>query len=552
MPAFFPECRWTFFLVTGITYSASLFPPLSRIVFSVNILERVNHFAHAPVRMAVFFGVLTFLLRLPFLFRYDLFFGSDHAISYLTALRILRGIHEFYFPGTDYHATMEAYFMALLLKIFGPSIPLAATVGLLEWSIAVGLGVFLLIRATTPFHGLVAGLVAAVSVPYTLIYVIVPFIGYPASFLITLLLLWEVYVILERGPSSFRFLLFGFTIGISLFIAKQCVPGIATALLCLLLFRTPAWNIRHLLHFITLGPAGIGFVTGYFPEIWYRFHHVNYRSFSSVAAPKLMVQNCWGSMKAMLAYFDAHPISRIPEDIYFYHSIPFKLTRPADVFDILFVFLAAAVLIYMLIRTWLSWRHNNPALFLLTALYFVNLAAVIISRESQGNIFNARRFLHTSAISFSLLTGLFLVECWERFRHWGRWLILGFGVLFISRCAYNQYALLCLPDGLRELRWVIQGMDEERLNCGLSYWGPNYIIVCLTNERIVFTNRNREWVPIPEYDERVKNSERIGLMGYKDEPIDAKMTFEGNSYQLDGDVRENELVWWAPYRNLAK
>jgi hypothetical protein len=105
---------------------------------------------------------------------------------------------------------------------------------------------------------------------------------------------------------------------------------------------------------------------------------------------------------------------------------------------------------------------------------------------------------------------------------------------------------------LRELRWVIQGMEEEGLNRGLGNWGPNYIIVSLTNERIVFTNRDRGWIPIPEYEELVVKSERLGLVGYKGEPAEKEISFRENTYHLDGTVRNNELVWWAPYRKVKK
>jgi hypothetical protein len=541
-----------FFLVTGISYSVSLFPPLLRIVSIVNIQERINKFPHASARISCFFGLLTFLLRFPFLFRYDLFFGSDHAISYLTVLRILRGKHEFYFPGTDYHGTVEPYFTALLFKIFGPSLPLGAAVGLMEWSIAVGLGVFLLIRATTPFHGMIAGFIAAVGVPFTLIYVTEPFIGYPASFMITLLLLWEAYALLERGPSVFRFLFFGFTIGIGLYIAKQCVPGILASLLSLFLFHTPAWNIRHSLRFISMGALGSGFIVGYLPEIWYRSHHPGYRSFSGLASPLVMARNFRESIIGSFAYFDAHPFSRVPEDIYFCHSIPFKLIRPAGFLDALFVILMLAVILFAMNRMRFSYKNGNFPLFLLTSLFFINLLIVILSRESLGNIFNTRRYLHTSAISFSLLTGYFLLFFWGQSRTWMRWLILAVGVLFLFRCGYHQYALLKLPDRCQELRWVIRGMDEEGINCGLAWFGPNYIIPAITNERIIFTNRNRDWVPIPEYDELVRQSKRMALASYRDEPVEREITFEGNIYLLDGKVHKNELLWWAPYRKLVK
>ena len=170
-------------------------------------------------------GALAFLLRVSFLFRYDLHFGGDSATCYLMALRIAQGDRPLYFYGQDYQGAPEAYLAAGLFRVFGPSIPLAGAVSLLEWSLAVVCGTYLAVRGTTRGAEALAGLVAAVGVPYTLHYATVPYWGYPAGLLAALLLPLEALFILERGPSPGRFFLLGLTLGLGWYTAKQCLPA---------------------------------------------------------------------------------------------------------------------------------------------------------------------------------------------------------------------------------------------------------------------------------------------------------------------------------------
>ncbi len=500
--------------------------------------------------ISCFFGALTFLLRLPLLFRYDVFFGADPGITYLMPIRILQGERPFYFLGQNYHAAVESYLIAGLFKLFGPSIPLASSVALFEWSLGVGIGVYLFIRATSPLYGVIGGIFAAISVPYTLIYITVPFIGYPPSFFITLLLLLEALFLVQKGPSVSGLFWFGFTIGASLYIAKQCIPGIGAAFLALLFFETPKWSIRRSISLFQLGSGGIGFLTGYLPEIWYRFHNP-YRSFSGVATPLRMAHNFWESMKSFMAYFDSHPFSRIPEDIYFYHDIPYKLIHPATPLDMIFTLLMIAVLIFSINRFWVSGKERNPALFLLTALLFVNLTAVILSKESGGDLLNTRRYLMISAIPISLLTSLFFLYVWKQSSLWFQWFWIAVGVLFLGHTAFDQYALLERPDSLREIRWIIQDMNQQGLNRGLSYFGPNYTIDALSNQQIIIADREGDG-DIAEYRKVVSQAERIAVIGYKNDPIEKEITFEGYVYHPDGEIRQDELMRWIPYQKVLQ
>ena len=508
--------------------------------------QRLDRLPYPPAAFAAFFGVLTFLLRLPFLFRYDLFFGSDPGICYLMPLRILQGDRPFYFYSETHQGSTESYLTAFLFKVFGPSIPLAAGQSLFFWSASVAIGVYLLIRATSKFHGIFGGLIAAIGVPYTLIYVTVPYIGYPGSFFITMLLLLEAFFILEKGPGIGRIFWFGFTIGTGLFVGKQCLPALGASLLALAFLRSPACDFRKLLRPLWGILGGLGFLAGYWPEILYRWTHVTYRDFSSLATPFGMFGNLKEFRKALFAYFDAHPFSRIPTDIYFYHGIPFWGVHCAGPLDLICAVLGFSVLYFAGVRLKRSFAEKNAGLFLLTGLLFVNIIAVVISRESLQEIFHVRRYLHTSAITLSLLTGylmtFYLLK--TRTRFW-RGTLIGLALFFPLHAAFHEYSLLALPDGLRELRWVIQDMEGQGFNRGVSNYGPNYSINALSEQKVIIANWDGDL--IPEYAGLVSQAEKMAVIGYKGEPAKDRVDFNGHSYKRIGETRLDEIIQWTPY-----
>jgi hypothetical protein len=519
------------------------------------MLEKLKNYLedlpYSPKAIAAFFGGFTFLFRLPFVFRYDLFFGSDPGICYLMPWRVVHGDRPFYFYSETHQGATESYVTALLFKLFGPSIQLAAAQSLLIWSIAVALGVYLFIRSTSKFHGIFAGLVAAIGVPYTLIYVTVPYIGYPGSFLITILLLLQAFFILEKGHSPLRIFLFSFVIGSGLFIGKQCIPGIGAAFLAFLLFQTPTCNIRKFLNLRLVLLASLGFLLGYSPEICYRVTHTYYRDFSGLATFKIIGKNIECLVKGLMAYFNANRFSRIPTDIYFYHSIPYGDVHPHTIFDFLFAAMGLAVLFFSYQTLKRSFSEKNIGLFLLTSLIFVNIVAVVISATSIGNIFNVRRYLHVSAISLSLFTGYFftfyLVKVKHKFLNWG---LLLFGALFLIRTTYDEYSLLRLPNGLREFRWIIQDMKQRGFTRGISFYGPNYLINALSNEEIIIGGRDGDL--IAEYPDLISQVDKIAVIGYKGDPIEDQVSFNGNNYKRIGEARLDELIRWVPYQKIPK
>jgi hypothetical protein len=494
-------------------------------------------------------GALAFLFRVPFLFRYDLHFGGDSATCYLMALRITQGDRPLYFYGQDYQGATEAYLAAGLFRLFGPSIPLAGAVSLLEWSLAVACGTYLAVRGTTRAWGALAGLVAAVGVPYTLHYMTVPYWGYPAGLLVTMLVPLEAFFILERGPSPGRFFFLGLTLGLGWYTAKQCLPGAAAALLALGLLRSPAWSPRRCLRVVPLGAAIVGLLLGYSPELWYRLHH-DHRSFAGVADLPTMLSSCGGLAVALPAYFDGQPLARAPEGVYFFIHFQEGMMAPAGPLDVLAWAAGFAVVVYACVSLWRAYREHNAPLFLLGAVLVVNLAAVVVSTASAGDPWGPRRYLYSSAVVLSLWAGLFLAAGLRRPARWQRWGALVLGTLLVVRSACHQVLLLRAPDELSELRWVIQDMREQGCDRGLAHWANAYVLDALTNQEPLVAALEGE--RIPEYTILAAHAGRLAVIETNDEPLREEITFAGRAYRLDGPAQEAVVFRWAPYRKMPE
>lgn len=512
----------------------------------LKIQERLNNLPYGPGFIATFFGFLSFTFRIPFLFRYDLHFGGDSATCYLMALRILGGDRPLYFYGQDYQGAAEAYITAGLFKIFGPSIPLAGAVSLMEWSLAVGVGVYLLIRGTSKYHGIAGGLFAAVAVPYTLHYVVVPYWGYPGGLLLGMLALLPACSILGKGPTSFSFICLGFISGFGLFVGKQCIPGLAAAFIALFILKSYFWEWRKWKKPTWSLSTGLGFLMGYSPELLYRFSHTSTRDFSGSATPVMIWNNFRNMLKSIPAYFDAQPISRSPEAVYYFIKDMHGLIYPKSPLDILYCFIGFGVLYIAYEELKKSLLKINPPLFLLSSLLFINITAVIISRQTNGEFSNARRYLYSSAIIFSLMAGFFLAENLLKNSKRTRMMAALLGILFIGRVFTHEYFLLTSPDELREIRWVVSDMKSQGYDRGLANWGYAYIIDALTDQQMVIAGNNGE--RIPAYAQEVSQSEKLGVIGLKTESIQKDIIFGGNNFEQSGAPRENETFRWIPYQ----
>ncbi|HEV2352697.1 MAG TPA: hypothetical protein VGR89_00500, partial [Puia sp.] len=366
--------------------------------------DYLNRLPYSPAKIACFFGALAYLLRLPFVFRYDLHFGGDAAVWYLMAVRVLQGHYPLYFYGQEYEGTLETYVLAFFFRLFGPSIQLGGAIILVEWALAVGIGVYLLARGTSKYTGIIGGIVAAVGVPYTLTYTTVPFAGNPASVLLAMLFLLQAFFLLERGPSLFRYIVFGFTLGLGWYVTKKCFPAVAVSFLALVLLKTPAWDIKKSFRPLWALAAFAAAILGYLPEFLYRLNHTPSRHLLTFASPLQLWFNLRSALDSSLAYFDAHAISRMPDGLYFWISLPFDKAHPKSPLDWAFFLIAGCVWIFTLRYAWKSFKEKNVPMFLMGGLMALNLLALIFSGQTHGDVINARRYFYPSAVCFSLMT----------------------------------------------------------------------------------------------------------------------------------------------------
>lgn len=116
-------------------------------------------------------GMAALLWRLPFVFRYDLYFQTEGGV-YLMAKRILTGEFPTYFWESDYAGTLPHFMTAAFFALFGPSIPLASLVSVLSYAGAVAFGIAYVRKVLGVREAIAAGIFAVVGVPYALKYTI--------------------------------------------------------------------------------------------------------------------------------------------------------------------------------------------------------------------------------------------------------------------------------------------------------------------------------------------------------------------------------------------
>ncbi len=511
------------------------------------IKNLIDQTPFSPAALAGLFGAASFLIRIPFVLRYDLFFCSDSALCYLMPFRILHGDRPVYLYGQNYEGALISYITAFFFRLFGPSISLAGAVVLLEWSVGVAIGVYLLIQGTSKFTGFVGGLVAAVGVPYTLVFTTIPMIGNPGSVLLSMLILLQVYFLLKKGGSVLRFLAFGFTVGLSWYFTRKCFPALAVAGLALACLWTPAWDLRRFRIF-SWGGAFLGSaLAGYSPEIYYKLAHEKFKSpnFFGLIPLHNLRNSIFVTVKCVWAYFDAQPMSRVPEALHYWLHVANQNPKPANGLDVLAAFIALLVLGSIVLSIPKHYRGRNIPLFLLASLMVINVTALCVSAKTGGDI-GQRYDLYPSAIPFSLWTACLFVALFERkgrfFPGLG-YILLG---VFLFHSLSDQISLLESPDELREIKWAIAKTEENHLDCVLAPFSVNRIITALTNDQVAGGNLN-EWGVLPNELKAFSTADRIGFVGQKEDPVENEVTFEGRTYRLAGEIRRSESFWWAPY-----
>ncbi len=506
-----------------------------------NIQNRLNRLSVEPCTIAVFFGALSFILRIPLLFRWDLNYNGDTAVCYLTTLHISHGDHPFYLYGQDYQGTPPFYLAAWLFKLFGPSIPIASTVSLFEWSLASALGVYLLIRGTSKFVGIIGGMVIAVGVPYTLHHNVEPFMGYPLAVLCAMLVLLETCFLIEKGPTLKRTFLMGLTLGASMYLGKQFIPAVPGCILALALFS--GWDLKKLPILKLASGIGLGYFLGYSPELYYRWNHPVYLKFSSIASPYILMGNFHNLFKSIPAYFDAQFYSRTPCTGYF---TSYYYTYPRSFMDIFFTVVAGCVLVLIVSTFFSALKRKNTPLFLMASLILFNLFAVLVAAASHGDFWEPRRYLYASSIAFSVFLGMFYASLIQDKSKWISLAGVFIMTLFLGRVFLHEIDLLEMPElhMVTQLKQAIHVMDEWGINRGIAEWGQAYMIAGLTDERIIMGNGTNS---IPGYDDQISSSKYICVLQNDVDKVKENFIYHGNNFVVSGKTRYLDGYEITPY-----
>src|SRR5580704_16538093 len=263
-------------------------------------------------------GMAALFLRVPFIFRYDLYFQTEGGVHYLMAKRILHGEFPTYFWESDYAGTLPHFVTAAFFAVFGASIPLASLVSVLAYAGAVALGVAYVKKVLGAREAIAAGIFAVVRVPYALKYTIVPpGSGYDFSLMFPFVFLWLATIVYQRGWNLWRCLLAGLLAGHCWYFGKQVLLSFATIGLVFIADK----HGRKLLKDLVTSRWGLvfvaSFVVGYLPEIIYKLSHVAKRQLLGLATPEQMWKSLYWFFRVFPAYFDGDPLARLPEGVHY-------------------------------------------------------------------------------------------------------------------------------------------------------------------------------------------------------------------------------------------
>jgi hypothetical protein len=508
--------------------------------------NRSSALAKRPWSLGLLFGIAAALLRVPFIFRYDLYFQTEGGVHYLMAKRILKGEFPTYFWESDYAGTLPHFVTAAFFALFGPSIPLASLVSVLSYAGAVALGVAYVRKVLGVREAIAAGIFAVVGVPYALKYTIVPpGSGYDFSLMFPFVFLWLATVNYQRGWSLGRCVLAGLLAGYCWYFGKQVLLSFATVGVVFVADK----HGRKLLRDLVTSRWGVAlaaaFVVGYLPEIVYKLSHEARRQLLGVASPEQMWKSLYWFFRVLPAYFDGDPLARLPEGVhYLLHT--YSENFPQSVVDFVGIFIAWTVAIYILKRSTSAWREHNVPLLMLAAYPIINALAVIFSSVAAGEYYAPKRYLFTSGIILLFWTGIKASECWEK----RQFVVLGLLAMLLPISTVHQYDLLNMPDELRDYRAVVKELRENDLHYGVTYYSYAFALTGLSDEDLIFgvLDYNKH----EPYERIVAQQDTLALVyptGRLTPPDRA--AFYNKPFARAGDPHEAGELSWVVYKRAG-
>ncbi len=427
-------------------------------------------------------GLATLLWKIPFVFRYDLYFQTEGGVYYLMAKHFLKGEFPIYMWESDYNGTLPQAVVAAFFALFGSSIALASFVSTLAYAAAVAIGVVYLQRCFKKPAVVMAAIFAVVGVPYALKYTTVPAgSGYDFSLLVPFLFLWLAVVIYQGGWNFWRALMVGLLAGHCWYMSKQVLLSFVTVGVVFFADVQGRKLLKELFTTRWLAIVAAAFVVGCLPEIAYKFSHAPKRDLLGIATPGQMWTSLYWFCRVLPAYFDGDPLARQPEGVhYLLHNSSENF--PHSMVDFVGIFIAWTVVVYILRRCASAWREHNVPVLMLAIYPIINMLAVIFSSVAAGEYYAPKRYLYTSGIFLLFWTGIKACECWEK----RQFILAGFLGLLLPISLIHQCQLLNMPDELHDYRAVVQQLRDNDLHYGVTFYSYAFALTGLSDENVIF------------------------------------------------------------------
>jgi hypothetical protein len=442
------------------------------------------------------------IVRLPFIGRYDLWFGSDIAVNYLQAKRILHGEIPLYFWSQDYYGTFTQFLVALAFKLVGASIPLANLINILIWAASVALAVAYVRRAFGRYAALFGGGALVVGVPWFLHYEI-PYFGsqYNLAALIVFGFLWLGLNAIQ-SPSVLRTIILGGLAGFCFYVNKQIIVPGATLLIVYLSTKENRAALRRVIRPSLLAAFTAAFLVGYTPELRFKLRSDSWhnrprdpaeafyrrRELLGVATPAQMVNNVYWLARVLPAYFDGDPLWRQQAGIHYLDKMENQESFPQSTGDVLGIFVGFLVVCYLWRQAKRSHALKNNWQLAFAAVPFVNAGLVIIGGVTGASYYSAIRYIFPAGSVLLIGVGLFLYTAVQR----KRWVLVGLLTIWLAQSFVHRYQLLALPDELRDFRRVIADLRAHDVHYGATWYPYAHVLTALSDEQIVFASVDRD------------------------------------------------------------
>ena len=436
------------------------------------------------MRGKIIFLILLFsiCIRVPFiLFQIT----GDEAVFYLMAKKIFE--HKdapLYLWKAHYAGTLSSYISAFLFGIFGHSFVLFKTVGLIYAIFLIVLG-YLIGENIQKNAGIVyaslLGLGCYLGVFYT-VYLGGAYIeGLSISFLAVLLL----FKYLNTCFFKYRYFILGLVCGLGLWLSPYCLIFILTALTLFVIKQGLIQFMRRYLLFFL-----IGFVIGNIPSIIYNLQHPLasiFRFFGRVLNLDRSVLGEPDLMKVILS-----------KTLWRIKVCPFYLIGIPSLF---FDFLGARTNFYKNIVSIPFISIYGISCIYLTIQAIKNLKSFISKRTQRIDM---HLIFFITILYYVVFYTLFIGEYRVRFMF--PLYLLMMGVLTIGVCAlYKRYPKVSISilifmlsfnfiDNMQNIKnykqpycQLIYFLNQKNIKCGYSDYDTAYIIVALSDERIILS-----------------------------------------------------------------